>query len=51
MTVTARDENLQPTRGVVVADEVDRYRLRTHLSKYPDVCILFAGEQPYRLIF
>ena len=30
LTVTARDKNLQPVRGIVVADEVDRYRLRAH---------------------
>lgn len=51
MTVTARDENLQPLRGVVVADEIDRYRLRTQLSKYSDICIMFAGDSPYHLIF
>ncbi|MDG6923962.1 MAG: hypothetical protein JRN67_11805 [Nitrososphaerota archaeon] len=28
ITVTARDRNLQPLRGIVVADENDRYRLR-----------------------
>ena len=51
ITVTARDENLQPARGIVVADEIDRYRLRNHLSKYTDICILFAGESPYHLLF
>ena len=51
ITVTDRDENLQPTRGIVVADEVDRYRLRTQVLKYTDICFLFAGEIPYRLMF
>jgi len=48
--VTKRDENQQPTAGKVVADDVDRYRLRTNITKYNDVCIFFAGESPYPLL-
>lgn len=50
VTVTKRDESLQPTRGTVVADEVDRYRLRRKLSNYPDICIFFAGDSPFHLM-
>ena len=50
ITVTKRDGNLQPTRGVVVANDVDRYKLRANITKYTDICILFAGEPPFRLM-
>ncbi|MDG6995646.1 MAG: hypothetical protein JRN52_06970 [Nitrososphaerota archaeon] len=50
LTVTARDKNLQPIRGIVVADEVDRYRLRSHITNYQDICIIFAGGSPYHLM-
>jgi len=49
MVVTARDRNLQPVRGKVVASDIDRYRLRRSLLKYDDVCIFYAGEPPYPL--
>jgi hypothetical protein len=49
MTVTARDKNFQPTRGKVVATNLDRYGLRQKLLKYADICILYAGEPPYPL--
>jgi hypothetical protein len=48
--VTRRDRNLLPTRGKVVAEDADRYMLRQKLGKYPDICIFFAGEPPYRLL-
>ncbi|MDG6999998.1 MAG: hypothetical protein JRN15_12885 [Nitrososphaerota archaeon] len=51
MTVTKRDDNLQPTRGIVVAHDVDRYKLRTNITKYTDICILYAGDPPFRLMF
>ncbi len=50
MVVTARDKNFQPTKGKVVADDMDRYMLRPKLIKYLDICILFAGEPPYPLL-
>lgn len=50
ITVTKRDENLQPTRGIVVAHDVDRYKLRANITKYSDICILFAGEPPFHLM-
>lgn len=50
ITVTKRDENLQPTRGIVVAHDVDRYKLRTSITKYSDICILFAGDPPFHLM-
>jgi len=42
--VTARDKNSQPSRGKVVAHDIDRFRLRDNLYKYKEICILFAGE-------
>lgn len=48
--VTKRDRNLQPLKGRVVANEVDRYRLREKTMKYADICIFFTGESPYRLL-
>lgn len=50
ITVTERDKNLQPTRGIVVAEDVDRYRLRGLITKYSDICILLAGDTPYHLM-
>ena len=50
MLVTKRDENMQPTAGKVVAEDVDRYRLRVNIVKYDDICIFFAGETPYPLL-
>ena len=50
IAVTGRDRNHQPTRGRVVADDVDRYFLRQKLPKFPEVCILYAGEPPYPLL-
>jgi hypothetical protein len=47
--VTSRDKNFQPTKGKVVANDIDRYRLRQKLLKYPDICILYAGEPAYPL--
>ncbi len=48
--VTERDANLQPVKGRVVAEDVDRYRLREKIAKYADICIFYAGESPYRLL-
>jgi hypothetical protein len=48
--VTKRDGNLQPTGGRVVAEDVDRYRLRGHVVKYADVCILYGGGSLYPLL-
>jgi hypothetical protein len=48
--VTRRDKNFQPVAGRVVANEVDRYRLRLKIVEYNDVCIFFAGEPPYPLL-
>lgn len=50
MVVTARDKNLQPIKGKVVADDVDRYMLRQKLKGYTDICIFFTGEPPYPLL-
>ena len=50
MVVTARDRNLQPTRGKVVAAESDRHILRTKLHKYREICILYGGEPIYPLL-
>ena len=50
IVVTKRDGNLQPIGGRVVAEDVDRYRLRGHVIKYTDVCIFYAGESPYPLL-
>lgn len=51
MTVTKRDKNLQPTEGVVVAEDIDRYRLRQKVGKYEDLCIFFAGDPKYPVLF
>ncbi len=50
VVVTARDTNLFPSRGRVVAEDTDRYMLRQKLGKYPDICIFFAGDPPYPLL-
>ena len=50
ITVTERDRNLQPVKGRVVADDVDRYRLREKTAKYDDICIFYVGESPYLLL-
>jgi len=50
LTVTGRDKNFQPTKGKVVADDMDRYMLRMKLKKFQDICIFFAGEPPYPLL-
>ena len=47
--MTARDKNFQPKSGKVVANDVDRYRLRQNLYKHRDVCIFFAGESLFPL--
>jgi hypothetical protein len=49
MTVTERDENLQPTAGKVIFSNLDRYRLRQEIAQMNDVCILFAGESRFPL--
>lgn len=49
ITVTKRDENGQPTAGLVVAEDADRYRLRDLIVRYDDVCIFFAGDSPFPL--
>ena len=48
--VTKRDTNMQPARGQVVADDVDRYRLRQNILKYRDICIFYAGDPPYPVL-
>lgn len=48
--VTKRDKNLQPTRGAVLADDMDRYRLRMKVIREREVCIFYAGEPQYPLI-
>ena len=50
ITVTQRDDNLQPTAGKIVADDVDRYRLRSKLTSYNDICIFFTGDCAYPLL-
>jgi hypothetical protein len=50
LVVTGRDRNAQPVRGRVVAEDVDRYRLREKTTKYDDICIFYAGDSPYRLL-
>jgi hypothetical protein len=50
LIVTTRDKNSQPAGGKVVANDIDRYRLRQKLLKYPDICILYAGEPAYPLL-
>lgn len=48
--VTERDENLQPLKGRVLANDIDRYMLREKTAKYNEVCIFYAGDVPYRLL-
>lgn len=50
MMVTARDENGQPIKGVVVAADVDRYRLRQQTTTHKELCIFYAGEPDYPLL-
>lgn len=50
MIVTERNRSLQPIKGKVVVDDLDRYRLRQKLAKYPEICIFYTGEPPYPLI-
>lgn len=50
MIVTQRDDNMQPLAGKVVADDVDRYRLRQKIAQYDDICLLYAGEADYHLL-
>jgi hypothetical protein len=50
MLVTERDRNFQPVRGKVVADDVDRYRLREKIMGLKEVCIFYAGEPDYPLL-
>lgn len=47
MEVTKRDANLQPVAGRVIAEDVDRYRLRQQVFKYNDICIFFVGDPGY----
>jgi hypothetical protein len=47
VVVTKRDRNLQPAKGKVVAEDIDRYLLRQKLGAYPDICIFFAGDPIY----
>jgi hypothetical protein len=49
ITVTKRDRNGQPVAGKVIAEDVDRYRLRQNIARYNEVCIFFAGETPFPL--
>lgn len=48
--MTKRDKNLQPIKGIVVADDADRYRLRQKLMSVKEVCIFYAGEPMYPLL-
>jgi hypothetical protein len=50
IVVTARDANSQPTKGKIVTQDVDRYRLRQSLAKHDEVCIFYTGETPYPLL-
>ena len=50
IAVTGRDKNLQPIKGRVVAEDIDRYMLRPKLRAYKDICIYYAGEPPYPLL-
>ena len=50
IAVTKRDKNMQPTRGTVIADDSDRYRLRQKLMTTKEACIFFAGEPQYPLL-
>ena len=47
VVVTHRNRNLQPTKGKVVAMDIDRFLLRQKLGKYKDICIFFAGDPVY----
>ena len=49
--VTKRDKNGQPLAGKLVADDVDRYRLRQTVVKCNDICIFYAGEPPFPIFF
>jgi hypothetical protein len=48
--VTKRDKNLQPTKGRVLAEDMDRYRLRQKVIMQREVCIFYAGEPMYPLL-
>jgi len=48
--VTGRDKNLQPSKGKVVAEDIDRYMLRQKLTKYNEICIFYTGEPVYPLL-
>jgi hypothetical protein len=48
--VTQRDRNMQPLKGRVVADDVDRYRLRRNVVKLNEVCFFYAGESDFPLL-
>jgi len=48
--VTKRDKNWQPTAGKVIADDMDRYRLRMKVIREREVCIFYAGEPMYPLL-
>ena len=48
--VTQRDRNMQPIRGQVVADDVDRYRLRQKITEFNDICLFYAGETEFPLL-
>jgi hypothetical protein len=50
ISVTKRDKNQQPTRGTVLADDFDRYRLRQKLMSTKEACIFFCGEPQYPLL-
>lgn len=50
IAVTKRDKNMQPTRGTVIADDSDRYRLRQKLMSTKEACIFFAGDPQYPLL-
>ena len=50
ITVTRRDKNQQPARGTVIADDIDRYRLRQKLTSQKEACIFYAGEPAYPLL-
>ena len=49
ISVTKRDRNGQPLAGKLVAEDVDRYRLRQTVVKYNDICIFYAGEPSFPL--
>jgi len=42
--VTKRDQNEQPLAGKVVANEVDRYRLRLKIVQYNDIASSLRGN-------